>query len=264
LRVLMRLLAALAFAALPTGCHAGQAGSPAQHASWPAAPTALPREADALALAERRVLPGAGAVAFDPVHRRLAWADASVLRMIDLRTGVQSETDVGRPIADLAFAPDGDLWLLAGAAVLWRDGVRACASEDEAFDRVLGVDADGVTAASYSHSDGVGPVRHQVWIDDACRREHDSMAPLPAGVGDTGDDLGEPPRRPTLRAPAVLPETLGWTLEGARVDANGTSLTLPAPVVAVSPDGRWWVLEEDGQRTLWRVAETKDTDRRAQ
>ncbi len=256
----LRLLAALMFAALPAGCHAGEVASSAQRAPvWPAALTALPRKAGALALVDRRVLAGAGAVAFDPVRERLVWADAAVLHALDLRTGMQSETTVDRPIADLAFSPDGDLWLLAGAAIRWHDGVRACASEDEALDRVLGVDAGGITAASYSHSDGVGPIRHQVWIDSACRREHDSTAPLPAGVTDASDDRGEPARRATLRAPTVLPEALGWNLEGARVSANGTTLTLPAPAVAVSPDGRWWVLEDGGQRTLWRVVETEQT-----
>jgi hypothetical protein len=259
----MRLLAAFVFVASSTGCQAGQHVSSAERTAWPVAPTSLPRKADALALTDRRVLTGAGAVAFDPLRERLVWADASVLREIDLRTGKQSETGIGRPIADLAFAPDGDLWLLAGAAILWRGGVRVCTSEDEALDRVLGVDADGVTAASYSHSDGIGPVRHQVWIDDACRREHDSLAPLPASVGDTGNDRGEPARRPTLRPPAALPAALGWNIDGQRVNANGTTLTLPAPVVAVSPDGRWWVLEEGGRRTLWRVAETGREDRKA-
>ena len=257
LRLLMHLLVAVAFGAMPAACQAGPSASPMPGASaWLAALKTLPQKAGALALTDRRVLVGAGAVAFDPVRERLVWADAAVLRTLGLRTGVQSETDVGQPIADLAFAPNGALWLLAGGAALHlRDGARVCASEDQRLDRVLGVDAAGMTAAGYSYSDGIGPIRHQVWVDRACRREHESTAPLPAGITDSGDDRGEAARRPTLRAPAVLPQTLGWTLEGARVRANGATLTLPAPAVAVSLDGRWWVLDEGGQRTLWRVAE---------
>lgn len=259
------LLTAIMAALCIAGCRAGPVPAPrpadaAQQSAdraWSSPPSALPHADGRLALAERRPLPGAVAAAFHPARPLLAWADGETLRMLDLDDGTAEATPVGQWIADLAFSPQGDLWLAADGAQRRRDGAVACRSEPYALDRLLGVDDAGVTAASYTHADGIGPLRHQVWIDNDCRLEHDTTAPLPAGVQNAADDPGDAPRRDTLRPVHALPAALPGRIDGDRIRLDdATTIGLPGHPMAVSPDGRWWVLEHEGGPALWRLDET--------
>lgn len=187
--------------------------------------------------ARRRELPGAGAVAFDPAAPRLAWAAGERVRVIDLDSGEEVEYAVGAWVDDLGFASDGSLWLLAGEAEHWRDGERLCRTQALDVERLLALDAQGAVVAGYSHSDGVGMLRRQVWLDPACAVTAESTRSLPAGVDDAESDPGEPLRRDSLQAPRTLPLAAGPPLQ--------------ARPVAASRDGRWWVFEEGGIRSLW-------------
>ena len=189
-----------------------------------------------------RMLPGAGAVAFDPSHPRVAWAAGEEIRTLDLVRGSESRHPVGSWVTDVGFAPDGALWVVAGEAQLWRDGALACRADVE-LDRLLGIDAQGAVAAGYTHADGTGMLRHQVWLDDSCNVSSEQTDPVPAGVADAEADPGAPLRRPSLRPPRM-------SVPG---NGSGPSTDLPkgARPIAASADGRWWVIEDAAGRALW-------------
>jgi len=238
----------------PTGVPATAAARSAN--AWPVPPATLPRNQDALALTDRRVLTGAGAVAFHPTRPQLVWAQGQGLSVLDLDSDERSEIRVAAIVSDLGFAPDGNLWVIAGHATRWRDGAQACRSDGADLDRLLGTDAAGIVAAGYSHSDGIGPIRHQLWIDNACQLEQESTEPLPAGIRDAEADNGGKPWRDSLRSPRALPAQLPWKIQNARVLVDRQSpIVLPSSPIAVSADGRWWIFDEAGQRVLWRLAE---------
>src|SRR5690606_15804424 len=92
-----------------------------------------------LALDAPRSLPGAVTAAFHPARPLLAWAEGTTLHTLELDGGEARAVAVGHRIVDLAFSPRGEVWLAAGAAERWRDGVRACRSEPWALDRLLGI-----------------------------------------------------------------------------------------------------------------------------
>lgn len=193
-------------------------------------------------LGNRRDLTGAGAVAFDPTAPRLAWAAGNEVRTLDLRSGGQGRVAVGVPVTDLGFAPDGSLWIVAGQAQRWRGGESACRAQDVEADRLLALDAQGAVVAGYTHSDGVGMLRRQVWLDNACTASAESVQPLPPGIADAEADPGEPLRRASLQSPrGALPPSSPHLPEGSA----------QARPVAASADGRWWVFEDPKGRTLW-------------
>ena len=77
---------------------------------------AAPTEVRRPTLVEPRPLPGAGAVAFDPVEARLAWAAGEEVRLHrlaavpDAAAGAgDRRLPVGSRVSDLGFAPDGAL-----------------------------------------------------------------------------------------------------------------------------------------------------------
>jgi hypothetical protein len=189
-----------------------------------------------------RKLPGAGAVAFDPSHPRVAWAAGEEIRMLDLAQDAESRYPVGAWVTDVGFAPDGALWVLAGDAQLWRGGAVACRADVE-LDRLLGIDAQGAVAAGYTHADGTGMLRHQVWLDASCNVSSEQTDPVPAGVSDADADPGAPLQRASLRAPRMY------------VPADGAALPSDWPKgarpIAASADGRWWVIEDAAGRALW-------------
>ena len=189
-----------------------------------------------------RMLPGAGAVAFDPAQPRVAWAAGEDIRTLHLVRGSESKHPVGAWVTDVGFAPDGALWVIAGDAQLWRDGAVVCRADVE-VDRLLGIDAQGAVAAGYTHADGTGMLRHQVWLDVSCNVSSEQTDPLPAGVTDAEADPGAPLRRPSLRPPRM-------SVAG---DGSGPPTDLPkgARPIAASADGRWWVIEDAAGRALW-------------
>lgn len=189
-----------------------------------------------------RALPGAGAVSFDPTGSRLAWAAGEQVRVLDLASGAEARHDAGAWITDLGFAPDGSLWVIAGQAQRWRDGAMACRAQGIDLDRLLAMDAEGVVAAGYSQSDGVGALRHQVWLDAQCRLDAETTDPLPTGVQDAEADRGAPLRRTSLQPshPSPAKPALPEELAGAKA-------------VAASADGRWWVIEDAAGRRLWNA-----------
>lgn len=218
--------------------------------AWPSPPAELPSENGQMALRDRRPLLGAGAVAFDPRHPRLVWADGEKFQVLDLDGNAPSEHAAGGWVSDLGYAVNGDLWVIAGHASRWRDGARACSSDVE-LDRLLAVDDAGIDAAADTYSDGVGPVTHRVRLDANCRLEREIYEPLSDTKAATSK--GEAP----LSARA-LPPGLPWKVEARRVTVSGKpAVGLPSVPVAVSPDGRWWVFEEEGQRVLWRLREPR-------
>lgn len=161
--------------------------------------------------------------------------------MLDLRDGSGSTHPVGAWVSDLGFAPDGALWVVAGGAQLWREGAVACRTDVE-LDRLLGVDAQGAVAAGYTHADGTGMLRHQVWLDGHCAISSEQTDPLPRSVTDAEADPGAPLRRASLRPPRMVEPASG-----------SAPLGLPdgARPIASSTDGRWWVIEDAAGRTLW-------------
>lgn len=192
--------------------------------------------------ASRRALPGAGAVAFDPSRPRVAWAAGEEIRILDLVRGSESRHAVGSWVTDLGFAPDGALWVVAGGAQLWREGTVACRTDVE-LDRLLGIDAQGAVAAAYTHADGIGMLRHQVWFDGRCAVSSEQTDPLPAAVADAEADPGAPLRRASLRPPRMV--------EPASGSEPFTDLPGGARPIASSADGRWWVIEDAAGRALW-------------
>lgn len=228
-----RLCFAIACAvALLPACRAG-AVRPA-----PVSPTA---SATAEATAPPRLLAGAGAVAFHPSRPLLAWSDGKRWHVLDLHTGRVADFATDSEIADLGYAPDGDLWLVADHAERWRDGELGCRSDAADLSRVLGSADDGLAAAGYGHSDGVGPLRHPVWIDLRCGLTRYPAEPLPAGVADAASDPGVVAGKRT-QPPRAVPA--GFV---APADSS-------AKPVAVSHDGRWWVGEDTGRLLLYRTA----------
>ena len=226
------LLVAVALAAcVPAGER--QAADPeAARGGAPTAQATLP--------GNRRNLPGAGAVAFDPTAPRLAWAAGNDVRILDLRSGEQRSLAVGTWVDDLGFAPDGSLWVIADQPVRWRAGAPACRARGVEADRLLALDAQGAVVAGYSHSDGVGMLRRQVWLDGRCDIVDESIRALPADVQDAESDAGEPLRRVSLRPPRRVPPSAPRPPGAPR-----------ARPIAASADGRWWVFDHDGVRFLW-------------
>ena len=194
----------------------------------------------------RRDLPGAGAVAFDPTSPRLAWAAGNDVRILDLRSGEQHSLAVGATVDDLGFAPDGSLWVVADQPARWRAGAPACRARGVEADRLLALDAQGAVVAGYSHSDGVGTLRRQVWLDERCSIVDESIQPLPPDVQDAESDAGEPLRRASLRPPRRVPPSSPPPPDG-----------LQARPIAASADGRWWVFDHDGVRFLWEATPSR-------
>lgn len=222
------LLAFLAVLAAACGCARGQqgtgVGADAADGASRAAPVPSPPP---------RTLAGAGAVAFDRQGRQLAWASGEQVRSLDLATGRERALQPGGWVDDLGYAPDGSLWILAGDPQRWAGGTRACRAVGVEAQRLLASDDAGAVVAGYAHSDGVGMLRHQVWLDAGCKVVREDTAALPAQVADAEADPGAPLGRDTLRPPPA---------------AGGAAGTL-----AVSPDGRWQVVTRAGARVLEAV-----------
>ena len=223
-----------ALLAIVTGCTHAAAARQSPSAQAPKA---------AAVLEDRRALPGAGAVAFDPSGSRLAWAAGSEVRILDLGAGTTSALAAAGWIDDVGFAPDGSLWTVGERVQRWQDDTAACTTEGVDADRLLAVDAQGAVVAGYARSDGVGVLRHQVWLDAACRVTGDSTQPLPAGIADAESDPGAPLGRASLHAPRVSPPAASAAMAG-----------MPgAKAVVASADGRWLVVDVGGQRSLWKL-----------
>jgi hypothetical protein len=229
------LLAALTLTACAP---AGGRQAPDAAAEGAAAP-----QTSASTLAHRRDLAGAGAVAFDPTGSRLAWAAGNEVRILDLQTDTQRPLAAGAWISDLGFAPDGSLWVIADQPARWREGERVCRADGVEADRLLALDEQGVVVASYSHSDGTGMLRRQVWLDAQCAVTAESTQPLPRDVQDADSDTGEPLRRASLQPPRVVPASAPHPPDASQARA-----------VAASRDGRWWVFDNGGSRSLWESA----------
>jgi hypothetical protein len=201
-------------------------------------------------LVDPRPLHGAGAVAFDPTRPQLAWAAGHEVRRYALDDGSERpRMAIGSQVADLGYAPDGALWVVANEPQLWRDGALLCRASGVDGDRLLAVDAEGAVVTTYSHSDGVGMLRRQVWLDPQCGVVEDELEPVPAGVTSPDADPGAPLRRESLQVLRPGP---------ADLEARLSQVQLPAGAgvknaVRVSPDGRWWILEGVQGRTLWRL-----------
>lgn len=188
-------------------------------------------------------MPGAGAVAFDPASARLAWAAGEEVRVLELESGEQAVRAAGSWIDDLGFAPDGSLWVIGDKVQRWQGATLACSTQDIDADRLLAVDAQGAVVAGYAHSDGQGMLRHQVWLDRLCQSSSESTLPLPKGIADAEADPGAPLGRASLQPPRpamdkTFPQLAG--MPGARP-------------VAVSADGRWWVVDTGGSRSVWKA-----------
>lgn len=203
-----------------------------------------PATAGAAAIADSQPLAGTGAVAFHPQRALLAWADGNRWHTLDLDSGRRSDHLADAAVADLGFAADGDLWLIADRAERWREGRRVCRSEAGDLSRWFGADADGAAVARYQHSDGVGPLRQQLWLGPDCRTVREDTRPLPARIREVGDDPGEPLRAGAAPAAAGLAE---------RLPAIGADGATARRTLALSHDGRWRVVDENGQRILRRT-----------
>lgn len=201
-------------------------------------------------LVDPRPLQGAGAVAFDPDRPQVAWAAGEEVRVSALGDGAEARhMPVGEWVGDVGFAPDGALWVVAGVPQLWRDGALACRADAVEADRLLAVDAQGVVVAGYTHSDGVGMLRRQVWLGPDCAVVGERLDPVPEGVGDSEADPGAPLGRATLRKVHAAADALAQRLSGMQLPA-GAGIDR---AIAISGDGRWWVLEGAQGRTLWRL-----------
>lgn len=248
--LLVAAIAALAACTGPGSASGTDDGSRAAPARADARPDA-PGEGEARpGLVDPRPLQGAGPVAFDAAGQWLAWgANGGVRLLAPGREDGERRIDVGGSVGDLAFAPDGALWLVVdGVPQLWRDGALACAADGVEADRLLAVDAQGVVVARYGHGDGVGTLRHQAWLDGACAQVQARTDPLPAGLEDSDADPGADFGRDTLRRVHAPAAALESELERVQLPA-GAGIR---QAVAMSTDGRWWVLEGAQGRTLWR------------
>ena len=234
---------ALAACGANTDMGAGDANAPARGTASADARAAMPD------LVDPRPLQGAGAVAFDPAHPRLAWAAGEEVRLFDLDDGDDARRlAIGNWVGDIGFAPDGALWVIAGAPQLWRDGALACRADGVEADRLFAIDDAGAVVAGYTHSDGVGMLRRQVWLDAQCGIVDENLAPMPEGITDSESDPGAPLGRATLQPVHSAAAELAERLSGVHLPAGAGV----EQAVAVSPDGRWWVLEGAQGRTLWR------------
>jgi len=252
-RVRSCFTAALLFALLP-GC----GGSIPAAADAPASKADAPSAATSAAITQVRPLTGAGTVAFDAASATLAWADGEHVRLLDLAGGEAQTIPAGATVSDLGYAPQGDLWIVAGHVERRHGATVACRSRETDMQRLLGIDGEGVTAAGYAYSDGIGPIRRQIWLDDACRLQRESTAPLPRETSDSDADPGEASGRTSLQAPRAVPSAWLRRIDGSRLRLDrGPPLALPSTPAAVSPDGRWWVFGAPGQRTLWRLSGTR-------
>jgi hypothetical protein len=250
-RVRSCFTAALLIALLP-GCGGVPAAADASSSA-----TNVAAATNSPAITQSRPLAGAGAVAFDAVSATLAWADGEHVRLLDLAGGEVQTIPAGATVSDLGYSPQGDLWIVAGHIERRHGATVACRSRETDMQRLLGVDGDGIAAAGYAYSDGIGPLRHQIWLDEACHLQRESTAPLPDGVSDADADPGEAHGRASLHAPRAVPPAWLHRIDGDRLRFNrGPVLALPSAPAAVSPDGRWWVFGAPGQRTLWRLSGT--------
>ena len=248
---------ALALPGLAAGVMAGllvACGASGDNGDRAARPGLEPRAVDTMPhLVDPRPLHGAGAVAFDPARERVVWAAGEELRVLALdgnNRADEGRARVGSAIADLGVAPDGALWVVADVPQLWRDGARVCRADGVEADRLLAVDGEGAVVTAYSHSDGVGALRRQVWLDAQCGVADERIAPLPDGVAGSASDPGAPLGRSTLRPLHQDTPALARQFSELRLPA-GAGVERP---VRVSDDGRWWVLEGAQGRTLWRRA----------
>lgn len=211
-------------------CLVAAALLPACATSRPAAPVPS-ASADRIA----RTLPASGPLAFHPHRDELIWADGRDGYRLDLRSGQRQGFHADGAIVDLAYAADGAVWLAAGHAERWQGDRRACRGDADGITRVFGAEGDGgARVAGYRHSDGIGPLRHQYWLDPRCRALREEIAPLPPGVSDPTLDSGA--------APATAAATVADWRAGPRPAADGT--------LAVSHDRRWRVIVRNGERRL--------------
>ena len=164
--------------------------------------------------------------------------------MLELESGEQAVRAVGSWIDDLGFAPDGSLWVVGDKVQRWHGDAPACSTQEIDADRLLAVDAQGAVVAGYAHSDGQGMLRHQVWLDSSCHPTAESTSPLPKEIADAEADPGAPLGRASLHPPrsrmeeASLPNLAG--MPGAKP-------------IAVSADGRWWVIDAGGRRSVLKA-----------
>lgn len=245
-RFLCALACALGLAACGAANDRGAGGEKSAPRGAPVAAT----QAVKPGLVDPRPLQGAGAVAFDPARPRLAWAAGEEVRVFDLAAGAEERRiAIGSWVDDVAVAPDGAVWVVAGVPQLWRDGAEACRAEGVEADRLLAVDGEGAVVAGYSHSDGVGMLRRQVWLDAQCGQAQEDTDRVADGVTDAEADPGAPLGRASLQRVHASAQALAERLSGMQLPAGAGV----ERAVAISSDGRWWVLEGAQGRTLWRT-----------
>ena len=270
----------------------------------------------------------AGPVSFDPSRQRFALAAGDTIRVTDTTGALLAPWSLGKGVQDLAFAPDGSLWVLSQEGLVRAvEGVETCRATGLEVEQILGVDAAGGALLGQVQGLETGVWGAVVSVRPTCEVKSEPLAqPAPTALAWRGAErwlgttartsagptregppivlVGPAPGRPTL--PQLLREdeaaqrvedlvvtvsTLAvadsgtwelWSLDGSRAMAHGkaslasaeavpgsslaavgqdlvnledgtvTPDALPAPVVAISPDGALWVLGADEDRALWR------------
>lgn len=230
------------------------ASSPAPE-PWGAPPSADP--GGALALTRLAALP-AGPVAFDPTRGRLVLAAGDQLRVLDGSGALLEKWSVGTGVQDLAFAPDGTLWvLLSGAVARVRDGVVQCRAEDLQADLLLGVDASGalnLTAITWLETGAWGEL---LSVDSACavtRGELTRPAPsarvVEGGQVWTGTTAKVGPGPSREGPPTVIHDGQSWAVFADDPETNQVDELVVGQdaVLAQADNGRWELWSKSGKR----------------
>ncbi|MFN7960280.1 MAG: hypothetical protein U0002_03335 [Thermoanaerobaculia bacterium] len=190
-----------------------------------------------------RRLPGAGPVAFHPRESLLAWAEGERLSWLELPAGAERSLLLPAAVSDLRFDPNGRLWVAVGEDVVVFEGESEVSRFASAgASRFVGETRSGMVARAETYLDGFGPAERVLRFR------------LPAEVeAEPWQALSPPGER---GPPRLVLQARGWVAEGQelRSASDGRQLErLPAPAVAASSEGRFWLLGEPGALALWEL-----------
>lgn len=212
----------------------------------------------------------AGPVVFDPATARLALGAGGFVRYFRAGGMMLDSVDLEAEVRDLAFAPDGSLWVMLGAEILRLDGLTVACRVAREAEWFLEVSPDGSLAAVAQMGTETGAWGQVLTVDKTCAVTegplvHDApSAVLHAGArtwtGTTAVIEGGPKRvgPPAVSLSGAEGAPRRWEVLAAHPEVNRVaSLVAGAGHLFVLGDsGAWEIWADDGSK---RIAEGSGT-----